>query len=977
MKQKMRNLSRSGVRSMVFACILGLLPALSSAAMSDVVSINWSRFNRGQPQDTLSKMARTLSLNLIKYSFNYYLDSLDTDSTGLHDFTSYSFGEVENVGIYKPACISIGLGTALAFGFYDSVVTGRGSAQARAVLHKLIKGTAKAHVSNGGYVVSSATAREWEWYTAMAAWLHWTECDSLEKALVVRMVEGEAARCMAERADYCNDCTDNTGAEENGMRARILHLAATLMPAHANAPLWRSKGTEFMLAASARRSDLAKQTPVDGRLFSDWVDGWNVREPGYVYNHGILHPDYSTFPLSNLLLYVSGSLAGRTVSQAAMNGVANTYGFFVNYKFPGNRTVYQPGNPLLYYPQGTDWCPELLYANVLFDVFAAVFPEIDVNDSVGAFEWARLRLSYLETKQARLGTGEVYAAGEWREVSANPNGSTESNWIMAETWMLAYLSNVCLILWLDHNRAIARAGNWNLGIMDTTAASVPVGLSGLADGAHAASLTWRHSTDAESGIFGYRVFRDGRDLGLATDTLFRDTGLQENVVYRYTVKCLNRYGIESDTGAGVSVKTPADHVPPRALYAVAAGPSSIRIFFSESLDSTTAVDTARYSFSGRRITSALPGLDQRSVTLTLPDLALGDSGGLTMTGLKDASAAANMAPAEILGFKYDSLGMGLAGYWSFDNGVPGVAKDFSGQGRDGVIHGAEPCAGVSGQGLRFQGPDHVDMGSILDSFKPPFSFSLWIRWAGDTTCGLIYTEDHPSHYYGALLSLTKTGLVSTMMGNGGLPSPGSRKSKVSASAVSRNVWTHVAAVFRDFSSITIYINGLNTGGSMSGDATFMKNNFAKRFKLGLWSLTNTAGGPYQYIGDMDEVRVYDRALSAGDVAALAGVSGAAGDTPVSSDESVSFTAQPNPFNPSVCFSIQTGNFRQGAALSVFDLQGRLIRKFLAKRSGENPGGIQIVWDGRDSFDRPLSSGVYFARAVSGCQTMNLRVLLQK
>jgi hypothetical protein len=64
---------------------------------------------------------------------------------------------------------------------------------------------------------------------------------------------------------------------------------------------------------------------------------------------------------------------------------------------------------------------------------------------------------------------------------------------------------------------------------------------------------------------------------------------------------------------------------------------------------------------------------------------------------------------------------------------------------------------------------------------------------------------------------------------------------------------------------------------------------------------------------------------------------------------------PNPFNDWVVFQIDYQGTEK-AALQIFNLRGELIRRFPAISSGS-----EIVWDGRNSFGKPCTSGIYIAK----------------
>ena len=79
----------------------------------------------------------------------------------------------------------------------------------------------------------------------------------------------------------------------------------------------------------------------------------------------------------------------------------------------------------------------------------------------------------------------------------------------------------------------------------------------------------------------------------------------------------------------------------------------------------------------------------------------------------------------------------LVGWWKMDNDGTGVITDYSGNNRDGSIHGdPQFVPGIDGEALEFDGDgDFV----IIDGFKgifgdgtdtPPFSIAAWIRKEG-------------------------------------------------------------------------------------------------------------------------------------------------------------------------------------------------------------------------------------------------------
>jgi hypothetical protein len=83
---------------------------------------------------------------------------------------------------------------------------------------------------------------------------------------------------------------------------------------------------------------------------------------------------------------------------------------------------------------------------------------------------------------------------------------------------------------------------------------------------------------------------------------------------------------------------------------------------------------------------------------------------------------------------------------------------------------------------------------------------------------------------------------------------------------------------------------------------------------------------------------------------------------------------PNPFNPSttISFSLPAA---LDFSLKIYDLRGKLITT-LADGRGKT-GKQEFVWDGQNSNNSPVASGVYFARLKSGSYIKTTKLTLLK
>jgi len=72
---------------------------------------------------------------------------------------------------------------------------------------------------------------------------------------------------------------------------------------------------------------------------------------------------------------------------------------------------------------------------------------------------------------------------------------------------------------------------------------------------------------------------------------------------------------------------------------------------------------------------------------------------------------------------------------------------------------------------------------------------------------------------------------------------------------------------------------------------------------------------------------------------------------------------PNPFNPStiIKFKIQNSKFKIPTltTLRVYNILGQIVRTLIDEP--KTPGNYEVAWDGKDSFGKEVSSGIYFYR----------------
>ena len=122
--------------------------------------------------------------------------------------------------------------------------------------------------------------------------------------------------------------------------------------------------------------------------------------------------------------------------------------------------------------------------------------------------------------------------------------------------------------------------------LDGTPPTTPANLSATATGTTTIGLTWAPSADPETGVSGYRVFRNGSQIAEIGGTSYEDTGLSPATTYNYRVRAVNGQGLVSDPSNQATATTDDATAPtvPQNLSATAAGTSRIDLIWSASSD---------------------------------------------------------------------------------------------------------------------------------------------------------------------------------------------------------------------------------------------------------------------------------------------------------------------------------------------------------------------------------------------------------
>jgi len=211
---------------------------------------------------------------------------------------------------------------------------------------------------------------------------------------------------------------------------------------------------------------------------------------------------------------------------------------------------------------------------------------------------------------------------------------------------------------------------------------------------------------------------------------------------------------------------------------------------------------------------------------------------------------------------------GLVGAWEFD----GNANDLSGRGNHGTVVGAVPAAdrfgSVNGAYSFAALAARIELSTVFSSHPSQLTYSAWI---GDwqSSSGTIYgefTSDGRTRNYFLSSGLVPQLTLATYPPSGAADAT----IGVSTSFIEED-WLHVAIV-RNGNLVSGYVNGVLQGsvttvGTYSGATPFIAA-IGSRYNPFASGWVGYGDGAYQFRGVVDELYIYDRALSGSEISTL-------------------------------------------------------------------------------------------------------------
>ena len=305
--------------------------------------------------------------------------------------------------------------------------------------------------------------------------------------------------------------------------------------------------------------------------------------------------------------------------------------------------------------------------------------------------------------------------------------------------------------------------------------------------------------------------------------------------------------------------TERDRIPPSIQSVEAINGTTIEVVFNESLEPASAGNPANYTLDqDATVVAAFLEVDQRTVTLTTSTLSGSTTYALSINNVNDVSG--NEMASVSIPFEYADILVpdGLIAYWPMEEGAGSTMADESGNDHIATITGASwTGSGRFGNAVRFDG--NSDTRVNAGTFSVPGTALTICGWfnADDFGTGdariISKAVDHfvPDHWF--MLSTVTSGADAFLRAR--LKTNGTTDTLIATTgAFYAGDWVFAGLVY-DGNTLKLFkdaieVASMNKSGSMDVDQT-----------VPIWIGNNPGPHPKPFDGIIDDVRIYDRALS--------------------------------------------------------------------------------------------------------------------
>jgi fibronectin type 3 domain-containing protein len=393
---------------------------------------------------------------------------------------------------------------------------------------------------------------------------------------------------------------------------------------------------------------------------------------------------------------------------------------------------------------------------------------------------------------------------------------------------------------------------------DTTPPTAPTGLAG--DGAvGSATLSWTASTD-NTGVALYNVHRAttsgfvpsaSNRIAQPTSTTYTDTAVTAGT-YFYVVTAQDVAGNVSAASNEAAVMVLADTTPPTVTLTAPADGATVTGSISVTASASDDVKVAGVQFQ-------LDGLALGAERTTAPYAVTWNTGSATNAShtlaavARDAAGNSAQSSVTVVVSNTSQTPSGLVAAYGFNEGGGVQVTDASGQGNTGTISSATwVTAGKFGAALSFNGTSSwvtVADAASLD-LTTGMTIEAWVNPVADTGWRSVVLKESAAGLAYSLYSSNNAALPAAVVHvNNDITVNGT-------AALALSTWTHLAITF-DGLRLRLFANGVQVSTKIANGAASVTNGALRIGGNAVW-------GEY-FKGSIDEVRIYNRALSAAEI----------------------------------------------------------------------------------------------------------------
>ena len=375
-------------------------------------------------------------------------------------------------------------------------------------------------------------------------------------------------------------------------------------------------------------------------------------------------------------------------------------------------------------------------------------------------------------------------------------------------------------------------------------------------------LTWGAASD-NIGVVGYDVFRSttpgfladpGNRIAQTTTPGYSDQGLNSGTYY-YLVRARDAAGNVSLSSNQVSATLAGDSTPPGTTPGIVVsfvGPGKISLAWAAAIDDIGVSDYRVERCLGSGCSSFVELGTSSGTTYDNPGLTAGTT---YQYRVRAEDARGNLGGySSVVSATTSAVSSGLVGAWGFNEDAGATASDVSGFANNGLLGATTwTTQGKYGAGLAFDGTSSqiAVPGSASLDLTSAMTLEAWVNPSTAATDWRSILAKNTDRYY-LMASSDPQGMpaVGGTFGSGNLNVFGPQ-------LLPLNAWRHVAATF-DGASLRLYVNGASVASTaQSGALTTSTENLL---------IGADHYGEY-FQGVLDEIRIYNRALSVSEIQA--------------------------------------------------------------------------------------------------------------